>query len=85
MIGSAIDILSTMLNTAQILSVVDNILNLIRSHGAIDACRVVNYAIAVTTIDSEGRLHAHMLTPADQTLEETLAMREQCQDLLPTE
>lgn len=85
MIGLTIDTLSAMLNLTQILSVIDNILDLIRSHGADDACRVVNYAIAITTIDSEGRLHAHMLTPADQTLDETLAMREQCQNLLPTE
>jgi hypothetical protein len=85
MIGLTIDTLSTMLNLTQILSVIDNILELIRSHGADDACRVVNYAIAITTIDSDGRLHAHMLMPEDQTNEQFLILREQCQELLPTE
>ena len=73
------------LSTAQIFSVVDNILELIRAHSAHDVCRVVSYALAVTTIDSEGQLHAHMLTPADQTVEETAVLRQQCQELLPTE
>ena len=73
----------TFLHTAQILSVIDNVLDLIRANSGQDVCRVVNYALAVTTIDGDGHLHAHLLTPADQTLEETLALREQCQELLP--
>lgn len=73
------------LSTAQIMSVVDNILDIVRAHSTYDACRVVSYALAVTTIDSDGQLHAHMLMPAEQTVEETAALREQCQDLLPTE
>lgn len=75
----------TFLHTAQILSVIDNVADLVRAHSGQDVCRVVNYALAVTTIDSDGKLHAHLLTPADQTLEDTLTLREQCQDLLPME
>lgn len=73
----------TYLSTAQIMSVVDNVLELVRSHSGQDVCRVVSYALTVTTIDSEGQLHAHVLTPTDQTLEELLTLREQCQELLP--
>ena len=73
----------TFLHTAQIPIVIDNVLDLIRANSGQDVCRVVNYALAVTTIDGDGHLHAHLLTPADQTLEETLALREQCQELLP--
>ena len=75
------------LSTAQVVSVIDNILDLVRAHAStdVDACRVVSYALAVTTIDSEGHLHAHMLMPEGQTMEESMALREQCQELLPTE
>lgn len=71
------------LSSAQIVSVIDNIADLIRAHCAQDVCRVVSYALAATTIDSEGNIHAHMLTPTDQTLDEVLTLREQCQELLP--
>lgn len=73
--------------TAQVMSVIDNVLDLIRAHTStdLDACRVVSYALAVTTIDSEGQLHAHMLMPEGQTMEESMLLREQCQELLPTE
>lgn len=73
--------------TAQVMSVIDNVLDLIRAHTStdIDACRVVSYALAVTTIDSDGQLHAHMLMPEGQTMEESMLLREQCQELLPTE
>ena len=75
------------LSTAQVMSVIDNILDLVRAHAStdVDACRVVSYVLAVTTIDSEGQLHAHVLMPEGQTMEESMLLREQCQQLLPTE
>jgi hypothetical protein len=85
MIGSAIDTLSTMLNLTQIMSVADNILAFIRTHSGEDIRCLASYGLAATGIDGEGRLHAFMFLPDEQTLEETLTLREQTQDLLPTE
>lgn len=70
---------------AAVISVADTILALIRAHSGEDIRCLASYGVAVTGIDTEGRLHAFMFVPEDQTREQTLTLREQCEDLLPTQ
>jgi hypothetical protein len=68
-----------------VLSLADNILAFIRAHSGEDIRCLASYGLAVTGIDAEGRLHAFMVVPEDQTREQTMVLREQCQEILPTE
>lgn len=67
-----------------VLNLADTILHFVRVHSGEDIRRLASYAVAVTGIDGAGRLHAFMFLPEDQTREQTLILREQCQELLPT-
>jgi hypothetical protein len=75
---------TVVLKTHAVITLADTILAFIRAHSGEDIRCIASYGLAVTGIDSEGRLHAFMFVPEDQTREETLVLREQCQELLPT-
>jgi hypothetical protein len=66
------------------MSLADTILQFIRAQSGEDIRCLDSYALGVTGIDAEGQLHVFMFLPRDLTREETLALREQCQELLPT-
>lgn len=72
------------MHAAVVISLADSILAYVRAHSGEDIRCLANYALAVTGIDAEGRLHAFMVVPDDQTREETLALRQHCQELFPT-
>lgn len=74
--------LNTITHLPVTISIIDNLMDMLRSQTGGDITRVTGYVVAAQTLDDDGALRTHIITPHDQDEVLTTNIRATCQQLL---
>lgn len=75
-------ILHFIISLSSMSSVIDNVLDILRTQHTGAISRVVSYTITALTLDDDGTMRAHLVVPADFDRETLGTMRAEVADLV---